>query len=76
MEFVSFEDETGLYDATLFPNVYRRTCHLLETNQAYVVQGIVEEHFAAVTLTVTALRSAEVTGSCSRQKNRHRLVRS
>ena len=76
MEFVSFEDETGLYDATLFPDVYRHTCHLLEANQVYVVQGIVEEHFAAVTLTVTALRSTEVMGSCSRQKNRHRLVRS
>lgn len=57
MEFVSFEDATGLYDATVFPAVYRRVCHLLATDQAYLVEGIVEEEFGAVTLTVSALRS-------------------
>jgi error-prone DNA polymerase len=58
MEFVSFEDLTGLYDATIFPNVYRQTCHLLGANHAYVIEGVVEESFAAVTLTVTAIRRA------------------
>lgn len=58
MEFVSFEDLTGLYDATIFPDVYRRTGHLLGTNRAYVIEGRVEAHFAAVTLTVTAIRRA------------------
>ncbi len=58
MEFVSFEDLTGLYDATIFPDLYRKTCHLLAQNQAYVIEGIVESHFAAVTLTVTAIRRA------------------
>jgi error-prone DNA polymerase len=56
MEFVTFEDQTGLYDATLFPNTYRRYCHLLATNQAYVVTGLVEEQFSTVTLTVKELR--------------------
>ncbi|MBI4000331.1 MAG: hypothetical protein HY348_00915 [Nitrospira defluvii] len=27
-------------------------------NQAYVIEGVVEAHFAAVTLTVTAIRKA------------------
>ena len=58
MEFVSFEDLTGLYDATIFPKVYQQTCHLLATNQAYVIEGVVEAHFSAVTLTVTAVRKA------------------
>jgi len=58
MEFVSFEDLTGLYDATIFPAVYRQACHLLSTNRTYVIQGVVEAHFAAVTLTVTAIRRA------------------
>ena len=39
MEFVTLEDQTSLYDATLFPNTYRRYCHLLATNQAYVGDG-------------------------------------
>ena len=56
MEFVSFEDLSGLYDATIFPDIYRKTCHLLKTNRAYVVEGRVDAHFAAVTLTVTAIR--------------------
>ena len=58
MEFVSFEDLSGLYDATIFPDMYRKTCHLLGTNRVYVLEGTVEAHFAAVTLTVTAIRRA------------------
>ncbi len=56
MEFLTLEDQTALYDATLFPDVYRRVCHLLAPNQAYVVTGVVEEQCSAITLTVTALR--------------------
>jgi DNA polymerase III alpha subunit len=56
MEFVTFEDETSLNDATFFPNIYRLYCHLLATNQAYVVIGVVEEHFGTVTLTVSGLQ--------------------
>ena len=66
MEFVTLEDQTSLYDATLFPNTYRRYCHLLATNQAYVVTGLVEEQFSTVTLTVRELRllaSPDVSGN-------------
>lgn len=56
MEFVTFEDQTSLYDATFFPNTYRRYCHLLASDQAYLVTGLVEEQFATVTLTVKTLR--------------------
>ncbi|HMI38777.1 MAG TPA: DNA polymerase III subunit alpha [Nitrospiraceae bacterium] len=56
MEFITLEDQTSLYDATLFPNTYRRYCHLLAMNQAYVVTGLVEEQLSTVTLTVRELR--------------------
>jgi error-prone DNA polymerase len=56
LEFLTLEDQTSLYDATLFPQTYRRYCHPLATNQAYVVTGLVEEHFSTVTLTVKELR--------------------
>ncbi|MBK9948287.1 MAG: DNA polymerase III subunit alpha [Nitrospira sp.] len=56
MEFMTLEDQTGMYDATLFPNTYRQYCHLLATNQAYVVTGLVETHFSTVSVTVRALR--------------------
>jgi error-prone DNA polymerase len=56
MEFITLEDQTGLYDATVFPNTYRQYCHLLATNQAYIVTGLVEAQFSTVTLTVKELR--------------------
>ncbi len=56
MEFMTLEDQTGMYDATLFPTTYRQYCHLLATNQAYVLTGLVEKHFATVTLTVKTLQ--------------------
>jgi error-prone DNA polymerase len=59
MEFITLEDHTALYDATLFPDVYRRCSHLLSSNRAYLVQGLVEESFGVMTLTVSDLRWLE-----------------
>lgn len=59
MEFVTFEDVTGLYDATLFPEVYRRCHQFLSPDRAYVVRGLVEEQFGVATLTVTDLQWLE-----------------
>ncbi len=56
MEFLTLEDQTALYDAAVFPEVYRRFCHLLATNHAYIVTGRVEEQFSTITLTVKELR--------------------
>jgi DNA polymerase III alpha subunit len=56
MEFMTMEDKTGMYDATVFPNTYRQYCHLLAPNQAYVVTGLVEECFSTITVTVRTLR--------------------
>ena len=53
MEFVTFEDTTALYDATLFPHVYRRCHQLLASTRAYVVRGLVEEEFGVATVTVS-----------------------
>jgi DNA-directed DNA polymerase III PolC len=59
MEFITLEDTTALYDATLFPEVYRRCHQLLASNQPYVMHGLVEEEFGVVTLTVFDLRLLE-----------------
>ena len=55
MEFITLEDTTALYDATLFPDVYRRVCQLLAPDQAYVLRGRIEEEFGVATLTVEDL---------------------
>ncbi len=62
MEFLTLEDHTALYDATLFPDIYQRSCHLLAKNQAYVMTGTVERQFGAITLTVKDLRLLTATG--------------
>ncbi|HMS84818.1 MAG TPA: hypothetical protein PKD12_14300 [Nitrospira sp.] len=59
MEFITLEDTTALYDATLFPDVYHRCCHLLSPNRPYVVCGLVEESFGVATLTVHDLQPLE-----------------
>jgi len=65
MEFLTLEDQTGLFDATVFPNIYRKYCHLLTTNQAYVVTGLIEEQFSTVTLTVKELRLLAARHACN-----------
>ncbi|MBA2487468.1 MAG: DNA polymerase III subunit alpha [Nitrospira sp.] len=67
MEFITLEDVTALYDATLFPNVFRRCHQFLAPNRAYVVRGLVEEEFGVVTLTVSDLQilEAEPTGEAA-----------
>jgi DNA polymerase III alpha subunit len=52
MEFVTFEDETGLVETTFFPAAYRRFCTLLDRSRPLLLEGRVEEDFGAHTLTV------------------------
>ncbi len=52
MEFLSFEDETGLVECTFFPRVYEQFCHLLYDKGPLLLEGYLEEEFGARTLTV------------------------
>ncbi|HJQ65240.1 MAG TPA: DNA polymerase III subunit alpha, partial [Gemmatimonadales bacterium] len=55
MEFVTFDDGTGLIETVIFPDVYRKVVALLFGSGPYVMRGKVEESYGAITLTVTAL---------------------
>ena len=57
MEFLTFEDETGLVETTFFPNTYRRFCAMLDRHRPYVLCGRVEADFGAVTLTVKTVEA-------------------
>ena len=52
MEFLTFEDQTGIVETTFFPQAYRRFCHMIDRNQPYLLTGKVEEDWGAITLTV------------------------
>jgi DNA polymerase-3 subunit alpha/error-prone DNA polymerase len=52
MEFLTFEDETGIVETTFFPDAYRRFCHMLDRQRPYLLKGKVEANWGAVTLSV------------------------
>jgi DNA polymerase-3 subunit alpha/error-prone DNA polymerase len=52
MEFLTFEDETGLVETTFFPEAYRKFCCMLDRHRPYILTGKIEEDFGAMTLTV------------------------
>ncbi|MBS0171157.1 MAG: DNA polymerase III subunit alpha, partial [Nitrospira sp.] len=74
MEFITLEDTTALYDATLFPNVYRRCHQLLAANRAYIVSGLVEEAFGVATLTVSELQVLDAAPAGEREERASSMV--
>jgi DNA polymerase III alpha subunit len=56
MKFVSFEDTTGIYEAVLFPKLYRQCCHMLNGMRPYLLKGKVEEDFGSLSLTVQQIK--------------------
>jgi error-prone DNA polymerase len=66
MEFATFEDTTALYDATIFPDAYRRFCHLLVPERPYILRGLIEEHFSTVTITINNLQYLDAGPPCKR----------
>lgn len=52
MEFVSFEDETAIFETVLFPEAYRKYRHLLFDERPLLIKGLVEKDRGAVTVTV------------------------
>jgi DNA polymerase-3 subunit alpha/error-prone DNA polymerase len=57
MEFLTFEDETGIVETTFFPEPYRRFCHMLDRNRPYLLTGKVEENWGVVTLAVDRVQA-------------------
>jgi len=52
MEFISLEDETDTFEATFFPNAYRKFCRMVSFSRPLVLAGIVEEQFSAISVSV------------------------
>jgi len=51
MEFATFEDETDIFEVTLFPDAYRRFGRLLRSAGPFLVKGKVEDQYGACTIT-------------------------
>ena len=50
MRFLTLEDESGLAEVLLFPDVYRRDGALLSDRGPHCITGVVEDHLGACTL--------------------------
>jgi error-prone DNA polymerase len=55
MEFVTLEDTSGIYEAIFFPDIYRKFWRLLAPNRPFVVEGVVDDDFGALTVNVKQL---------------------
>jgi DNA polymerase III alpha subunit len=51
MEFLTLEDEEGVFEATVFPDAYRRFAASVRGPGPYVVTGRVEDHLGAISIT-------------------------
>lgn len=56
MEFVTFEDETGLIETVFFPDIYKKSASILEHHSAFLVSGRVTEEFGVAILEVSGLQ--------------------
>ena len=57
MEFLTFEDHTGLLETTFFPAVYRRYAHVLTSGAPYLLEGVIDCDYGALTMTVDRVKS-------------------
>jgi len=55
MEFATFEDETDIFEVTLFPDAYRRFGRLLCSAGPFLIKGKVEDQYGALTVTAAYL---------------------
>jgi DNA polymerase III alpha subunit len=55
MQFVTLEDETGLVECTLFPDVYARHRGAVRTLGPYLAEGRIEEQYGAPTVNVARI---------------------
>ncbi|MCE5255980.1 MAG: DNA polymerase III subunit alpha, partial [Spirochaetaceae bacterium] len=65
MEFVSFEDETALYETILFPESYQRYQSLLFEERPLFIRGKVEKDRGAITLNVSSIEKCPEGIGCN-----------
>ncbi|NIO04026.1 MAG: hypothetical protein GTN74_05265 [Proteobacteria bacterium] len=53
MEFVSFEDTTAIFRTNIFPQAFRRSVHLIDLDEPFVLRGRVTDDHGCVTLNVS-----------------------
>ncbi len=65
MEFLTFEDDTGVVETTFFPEAYKRFCNILDRGRPYILTGKVDQDWGAATLTVKKVECIDYSESLS-----------
>ena len=63
MAFITFEDETSLYETIMFPREYRRYAPMISAPGPFVVTGEVTEDLGTLTVAITDLQLLAVPAS-------------
>ncbi|MCH8327129.1 MAG: DNA polymerase III subunit alpha, partial [Candidatus Marinimicrobia bacterium] len=67
MEFLTFEDQSGLFETVLFPGQYKAYSDLLRWEKLFVIEGKVEESYGVQTVTIEKLSSLARMGGETRK---------
>lgn len=61
MSFVSFEDETAIYETVFFPEAFERYRHLLYETKPFLIRGRVEDDMGALYLNVERMEAVSAS---------------
>lgn len=59
MSFLTFEDETHIYETVMFPEVYRKRAHLLSYEHPFLIHGTVTNDMGSIAIVLKDLRRLE-----------------
>ena len=60
MEFVTFEDETDIYECIMFPKLFKKYADLLNWETLFILQGKIQEAFGVYTINIKKLESLQM----------------
>ena len=60
MQFISFEDETAIFETVLFPQIYKKYSFILEEQIPYILEGTVIQEFGVTSLKISNIRKLNI----------------
>ncbi|MFW6138657.1 MAG: DNA polymerase III subunit alpha, partial [Spirochaetota bacterium] len=61
MQFISFEDESAIFETVFFPEVFKKYARCLHQHRPYVLKGVVECEFGAASIQVKEVKPLRTT---------------
>ena len=72
MEFVTFEDETDIFECVMFPRSFQLYGDLLNWEKLFIIRRTVEVSFGVYTVTIEKLSSMQAITRKLRPPGRHK----